>query len=466
MSLNKDGTYTGYIYKIKNMVNGKCYIGQTTTTIEHRWGQHKSDKTNPNPMYKAFKKYGIENFSIKEITHYTRDTKEKLLNILNKKEIYYIDKYNSLVTQNGYNLSIGGDNRGIHNCYSVDVYNRIGDLLYQCDSAKEASRIFGGYDVSSILDCCKGISVPNIDYIFRYKNEPFDKYSIERKTTGIPVYQFTLNGELVNIFDSSFQAAKSLGVNPSSITSVLYGINKTCCGYYWNTKNKFDFVKIKDVRRQVDQYNKDGTFIYTFESSADAARKLGLKNSVGIIACCNGKIISSHSFIWRYHEDSFDTYRTKLKTTKNYDTLPYKNKPFYDQSKSVDMYSKDKKFLKTFSSMVEAATEINADNANISACCLGRVKSVKGYIFRFHGDPIDIYQCDGKTQRQSILIFDLSGNLLNTYSSKNKAFKETGIGYHMIENYCDGRNNHVYEDKVILYEKDKALINDIIKQIA
>lgn len=26
MSLNKDGTYTGYIYKIKNMVNGKCYI--------------------------------------------------------------------------------------------------------------------------------------------------------------------------------------------------------------------------------------------------------------------------------------------------------------------------------------------------------------------------------------------------------------------------------------------------------
>ena len=28
MSLNKDGTYTGYIYKIENLVNRKCYIGQ------------------------------------------------------------------------------------------------------------------------------------------------------------------------------------------------------------------------------------------------------------------------------------------------------------------------------------------------------------------------------------------------------------------------------------------------------
>lgn len=465
MSLNKDGTYTGYIYKIENLINGKCYIGQTTTTIEHRWGQHKTDNTNPNPMYKAFRKYGIESFSIKEVAHYTRDTKEKLLKILNKKEVYYIDKYSSLITQHGYNLSIGGDNSGIYNCYPVDIYNRTGNLLYQCNSAKEASRLLNGYDVSSILDCCKGITIPNVDYVFRYKDESFDKYSIERKTTGIPVYQFTLKGELINTFDSASQAAKSLGVNSSSITSVLYGINKTCCGYYWNTKNEFNFVPIKDVRRQVDQYDKDGTFIRTFESSADAARKLGLINSVGIIACCKGKILSSHSFIWRYHEDSFDTYRAEPKAVKNYKTLPYKNEPFYNQSKKVDMYSKDKEFLKTFNSMVEAATEINAKKGNISACCLGKAKSVKGYIFRFHGDLIDIYPCEGKTQKQPILVYDLSGNLLNTYPSKNKASKEIGINYHKIEDYCDGRNNHIYGDKIILYEKDKDLINNITKQI-
>lgn len=453
MSLNKDGTYTGYIYKIKNMVNGKCYIGQTTTTIEHRWGQHKSDKTNSNPMYKAFKKYGIENFSVKEVANYTRDTKEKLLNILNKKEIYYIDKYNSLVTQNGYNLSIGGDNRGIYNCYSVDVYNRVGDLLYQCTSAKEASRIFSDYDVSSILDCCKGISVPNIDYIFRYKNEPFDKYSIERKTTGIPVYQFTLDGKFVKKYDSISKAALSVNGSASGLKLHLTGIRKTYKGHFWSYDDKFNYIPAKDVRKKIDKYTLDGKYITTYNSAKEAQESVNATNSHSIIGVCNGKFMKAFNYVWRYSGDPYNKYQNFIDLKDN----------SFSYGKSVDMYSKDKKYLKTFSSMVEAATEINADNANISACCLGKVKTVKGYIFRFHGDPINVYQCDGKTQKQSILIFDLSGNLLNTYSSKNKAFKETGIGYHMIENYCDGRNNHVYEDKVILYEKDKVLINDIIK---
>lgn len=38
MSFNKNThKYEGYIYLIKNLINNKCYVGQTTTTIEHRW---------------------------------------------------------------------------------------------------------------------------------------------------------------------------------------------------------------------------------------------------------------------------------------------------------------------------------------------------------------------------------------------------------------------------------------------
>ena len=111
-----------------------------------------------------------------------------MLEILNVKEIYYINKYNSLITQDGYNLSIGGDNSGIYNSHPIDVYDRDGNLLYQYESAKEASRLIG-YDTSCIIDCCNGTSIPTIDYIFRYKNEPYDKYNTKR-TYCRELYQF------------------------------------------------------------------------------------------------------------------------------------------------------------------------------------------------------------------------------------------------------------------------------------
>lgn len=96
------------IYKITNKINGNVYIGKSTN-IHKRWVGHKysykKEKCKKYVLYKAFLKYGLNNFdfSILELCEL------KKLNELEKK---YIKQYNSFIgfeSCNGYNMTTGGD---------------------------------------------------------------------------------------------------------------------------------------------------------------------------------------------------------------------------------------------------------------------------------------------------------------------------------------------------------------------
>jgi hypothetical protein len=88
----------GYVYKTMNLINGKIYIGQKQSQIylPNYFGSGYLIK-------KAIKKYDKENFYSWIICECNS------LNILNKKEIYYIKKYNSTNRKIGYNITIGGN---------------------------------------------------------------------------------------------------------------------------------------------------------------------------------------------------------------------------------------------------------------------------------------------------------------------------------------------------------------------
>lgn len=96
----------GYIYKIENLVNKKIYIGQTTQNPRKRHIHHFNYlKTNGhvNPhLQRAFNKYGESNFKFSVITW------AKNQNELNKLEMYYMEKYDVLNPEKGYNLREGG----------------------------------------------------------------------------------------------------------------------------------------------------------------------------------------------------------------------------------------------------------------------------------------------------------------------------------------------------------------------
>lgn len=94
----------GYIYKITCLVNGKVYIGLTTTSIEQRWKGHIRDsKRSTKHLYASMRKYGIENFNIEQLDE--ADDFEKLGEL----ERHYIKEYNSTNSEFGYNNTHGGE---------------------------------------------------------------------------------------------------------------------------------------------------------------------------------------------------------------------------------------------------------------------------------------------------------------------------------------------------------------------
>ena len=90
----------GYIYKLTNKINGKCYIGQSVNP-KQRWYSYKSLNCKDQPkIYNALKKYGPNNFTYEIIAtgfnKYNLDYLEDIYEIL----------HDSIV--GGYNIKRGG----------------------------------------------------------------------------------------------------------------------------------------------------------------------------------------------------------------------------------------------------------------------------------------------------------------------------------------------------------------------
>lgn len=91
------------IYVITNMVNGKLYIGQTRQTLAHRKGEHRYRLDlgeRDHKLYRAFRKYGFENFRFEVLMHCGKEDLDSL-------EVFFIRAFNSF--HRGYNMTCGGD---------------------------------------------------------------------------------------------------------------------------------------------------------------------------------------------------------------------------------------------------------------------------------------------------------------------------------------------------------------------
>ena len=111
------------IYKIVNNINGHFYIGKTSKTIKERFERHKvnSRYNKQTHLYRAFNKYGIDNFSVELIEDSMR-------------EEYWIEKLKP-----HYNMTEGGDGG-----YTADSPNFIqGMKRYHSNKPRSSYATYG-----------------------------------------------------------------------------------------------------------------------------------------------------------------------------------------------------------------------------------------------------------------------------------------------------------------------------------
>ena len=184
------------IYIIKNKINSKVYIGQTSN-IHQRWAQYKSAAKNiPNKQLitKAMKKYGIENF-------YVEILEDSIIDF-NEREKYWINKYDS-ISPNGYNILIGGDGlgSGLDNPNSLiktsEILNLIiNDIKYSEESLKTiAERYNLNYGRIVEINSGKKYYIENEVYPLRGSN----KYKQDKLEKIINSLLYDLDKNLVDI---------------------------------------------------------------------------------------------------------------------------------------------------------------------------------------------------------------------------------------------------------------------------
>lgn len=134
-------------------------------------------------------------------------------------------------------------------------------------------------------------NVENLAWVSASQNTRYSahKYSCR-------INQLSLDGELVNTWDSSMQIKRDLGYSNGSIIDCCKGKHKQVYGFRWEYA---DQSQRRKYNRPVAALTMDGDLICEYKSAAEAARclKIGVRS---IRLCLNGKYKSTNGLQFIY----------------------------------------------------------------------------------------------------------------------------------------------------------------------
>jgi group I intron endonuclease len=232
------------VYKITNP-NGRIYIGQSINIIG-RWKVYEKKQAKKQPkLFKSLCKYGYNShtFEILEICDHS---------LLYEREVffkkYYLGKFNNnwgmvlfceLYDRGGgprneeTRKKIGDANRGT--IFPPEVRKLMGRKIGSTYSEEDKLKISQGLKGKpKPIGFGEKISQANSG---RRKTEKEIKYLQENTPLKKAILQIhPITYEIINEFSSMKEAGRKLNINPSGITEVVNGRQKTSSGFIWRLK--------------------------------------------------------------------------------------------------------------------------------------------------------------------------------------------------------------------------------------
>lgn len=227
---------TPLIYKIE--VNNKIYIGQTTN-LNSRLKSYLSNKKD-QLIQKAILKHYDFIFSIIEICD---------KDVLNDKEKYWINYYNSNDLSKGYNLTSGGNSfimnkeivmkmkNSAKNKKIVSLYDLEGNLIKTFESIRECAR-FNNVTTGTISNAIKTNNVLLKKYIvcfgdqliiekYKGKNTKLISKAMQGNKHCLKYKWKAVNNNNEYFADSVRELSLKLNIKEQALRSIAYGRNKS-----------------------------------------------------------------------------------------------------------------------------------------------------------------------------------------------------------------------------------------------
>lgn len=246
---------TGIVYLVKNTVNGKSYVGMSSRTLHERWYDHVQNAKRGSmlPLHCAIRKYGASAFELSVLQECS--TLE-----LPHAEIEWISRLETMVSQHGYNVAMGGNGCLQHD---PDVREKIRQSMIggtlSTETREKIAKSLRGRKLSAEhrQRISKGLSREDV---------------VEKRSKAM------------------------MGKQHSDVTK--HQISQTLLKIFQDNPDKF-----KARRRPIKQIDmKTQQVIVEYHSLLEAEQQTGISRG-NISACARGKIHHAGGFKWRYVDD-------------------------------------------------------------------------------------------------------------------------------------------------------------------